>query len=106
MVMQSSRPRRETPTVAGAGGMTTTGALTILFVALKLCGVITWSWWWILSPVWIVCTVMVLALCVLVACALVEATREERERDRRWRQQHRKPQAHQHGPAHRWGRRP
>lgn len=24
--------------------------LTILFVALKLCGVIEWSWWWVLSP--------------------------------------------------------
>lgn len=29
------------------------GALTILFIALKLLGVITWSWWWVLSPLWI-----------------------------------------------------
>lgn len=28
-------------------------ALTILFIALKLCGVITWSWLWVLSPIWI-----------------------------------------------------
>jgi len=27
--------------------------LVILFIALKLCGVITWSWWWVLSPIWI-----------------------------------------------------
>lgn len=27
-----------------------TEVLTIVFVTLKLCGVITWSWWWILSP--------------------------------------------------------
>jgi len=27
--------------------------LTVLFIALKLCGVIAWSWWWVLSPVWI-----------------------------------------------------
>ena len=27
--------------------------LTILFVALKLTGVIAWSWWWVLAPVWI-----------------------------------------------------
>jgi hypothetical protein len=26
--------------------------LVILFIALKLCGVITWSWWWVLSPIW------------------------------------------------------
>jgi hypothetical protein len=24
--------------------------LTVLFIALKLCGVIDWSWWWVLSP--------------------------------------------------------
>ena len=27
--------------------------LTIVFVVLKLCKVITWSWWWVLSPLWI-----------------------------------------------------
>ena len=25
--------------------------LLILFVALKLTGVIAWSWWWVLSPI-------------------------------------------------------
>ena len=25
--------------------------LTVLFIALKLCGVINWSWWWVLSPI-------------------------------------------------------
>ena len=29
------------------------GLLTILFIGLKLGGVITWSWWWVLSPLWI-----------------------------------------------------
>jgi hypothetical protein len=28
-------------------------ALIILFIALKLCNVIDWSWWWVLSPYWI-----------------------------------------------------
>ena len=27
--------------------------LTIVFVTLKLCGVITWSWWWVISPIFI-----------------------------------------------------
>lgn len=27
--------------------------LTIVFLVLKLCGVITWSWWWVFSPIWI-----------------------------------------------------
>jgi uncharacterized protein (DUF983 family) len=27
--------------------------LTVLFVGLKLTGYIAWSWWWVLSPMWI-----------------------------------------------------
>ena len=27
--------------------------LTIVFVVLKLCGIINWSWWWVISPIWI-----------------------------------------------------
>jgi len=26
------------------------GLLTIVFIVLKLCKVIDWSWWWVLSP--------------------------------------------------------
>ena len=29
------------------------GLLTIVFITLKLTGYITWSWWWVLSPIWI-----------------------------------------------------
>ncbi len=32
--------------------MTTTGALLVLFIGLKIAGVLTWSWWWVLSPLW------------------------------------------------------
>jgi hypothetical protein len=27
--------------------------LTIAFVILKLIGIISWSWWWVFSPLWI-----------------------------------------------------
>ena len=27
--------------------------LLLAFIVLKLCNVITWSWWWVLSPLWI-----------------------------------------------------
>ena len=36
-----------------SGGIGFTSLLTIVFIVLKLCGVITWSWWWVLSPLWI-----------------------------------------------------
>jgi len=29
------------------------GILGVTFIVLKLCGVITWSWWWVLSPFWV-----------------------------------------------------
>jgi hypothetical protein len=29
------------------------GWLTLIFVTLKLVGFITWSWWWVLIPLWI-----------------------------------------------------
>ena len=38
---------------ASSGGIGFVGLLTIVFIALKLTGVIGWSWWWVLSPLWI-----------------------------------------------------
>lgn len=35
------------------GGSSLATLLTVLFVALKLLGIISWSWWWVLSPLWI-----------------------------------------------------
>lgn len=41
----------KTTTTSGGSGFI--GLLTILFIGLKLTGHITWSWWWVLSPLWI-----------------------------------------------------
>jgi len=41
------------------------GLLTVAFIVLKLCGVITWSWWWVLSPIWIT-ILLVIAILVIV----------------------------------------
>ena len=41
-------------------------ALTLLFVALKLTGVITWSWLWVLSPLWLTFIVAVFIAVVIV----------------------------------------
>ena len=38
---------------SSSGGIGFTGALAILFIGLKLGGVISWSWLWVLSPLWI-----------------------------------------------------
>lgn len=38
---------------AGSGGIGLGSLLAVVFVVLKLTGHIAWSWWWVLSPVWI-----------------------------------------------------
>ena len=49
---------------ARASGVGVTGLLQVAFIVLKLCGVIKWSWWWVLSPSWITACVVVLLLVV------------------------------------------
>lgn len=34
-------------------GVSFTELLLIVFIVLKLTNVINWSWWWVLSPLWI-----------------------------------------------------
>ena len=34
------------------GGIGFLGLLTIVFITLRLCGVIKWSWWLVLAPIW------------------------------------------------------
>lgn len=34
-------------------GLSLSTVVLVVFVILKLVGVITWSWWWVLSPIWI-----------------------------------------------------
>lgn len=34
------------------GGIELTVILFVVFLILKLCNVIDWSWWWITAPLW------------------------------------------------------
>lgn len=36
-----------------SGSIGFVGLLTIVFITLKLLGKIDWSWWWVLSPLWL-----------------------------------------------------
>ena len=57
------------------------GMLTIAFVVLRLCGVIDWSWWLILSPIIIsACIWWVLALIIVVLIAVTRMSNDN-ERD-------------------------
>ena len=39
--------------------------LAVVFIVLKLIGVIDWSWWWVLAPVWIPVIIVVIAYIVI-----------------------------------------
>lgn len=46
--------------------------LTVAFVVLKLCKVISWSWWWVVSPLWIDFAItIVIAIVVVIICATI-----------------------------------
>ncbi len=50
---------------SSSGGIGCATVLLIVFVVLKLTGLITWSWLWVLSPFWIPILIIV-AICLFV----------------------------------------
>ena len=51
-----------------SGGIGFVGLLTILFIGLKLTGFITWSWVWILSPIWISTLLAMVIVTIFIIC--------------------------------------
>jgi hypothetical protein len=54
------------------GGISFIGLLTIVFITLKLTGYITWSWWWVLSPIWISWIFIFLFLIIVIVWAVMQ----------------------------------
>ena len=65
-----------------SGGIGFTGALQVAFIALKLCKVINWSWFWVLSPLWI----SAVLLFVLIVILAVLERREQKAETERWKE--------------------
>jgi len=55
---------------SSSGGIGFAGLLTIVFITLKLTGFIGWSWWWVLSPLWISALVLIIILAIFFFIAL------------------------------------
>lgn len=55
-----------------ASGIGFFGALTLIFITLKLTGFIDWSWWWILAPTWIPIAIIVLILLGIIVYYLIK----------------------------------
>ena len=49
------------------GGLPT--LLLVAFIVLKLCKVITWSWLWVLAPLWIPLGVSILFIIAIILIA-------------------------------------
>lgn len=56
-----------------SGGIGFCGLLTILFVGLKLGHVISWSWCWVLAPLWLPLVLAIVLLAVFYLDAIVVA---------------------------------
>lgn len=50
------------------GGVGIGTVVLIVFIILKLCGVINWPWIWVLSPLWIgfILTVILIIIAVII----------------------------------------
>ena len=63
-----------------SGGIGFTGLLTIAFIVLKLCNVINWSWWWVLSPIWISVSLIVVIFIVAMVVLMIKDRCDTRNR--------------------------
>lgn len=52
---------------SSGGGASFGDMLTILFIGLKLTDHIDWSWWWVLSPLWITATLVLFFMAFILA---------------------------------------
>ena len=70
-VIKQSQFKTMSSSSSSSGGISFTGALTVLFIGLKLTNVISWSWWWVLSPIWISALIGIAILTILLIVAIV-----------------------------------
>lgn len=54
------------------GGVGFCELLTVAFVVLKLCGIINWSWVWVLAPLWIPLSIITIFLIIFLIIVLLK----------------------------------
>lgn len=67
---------------SSSSGIGFVGLLTIVFIVLKLLGKITWSWWWVLSPLWISTGLVILILLGVFLGVIISVNNEEKKEKR------------------------
>jgi hypothetical protein len=56
---------------AAGGGISLSSLTFLVFLVLKLCNVIDWSWWWVTAPLWIPFAFVIAIFVVVVLFAIV-----------------------------------
>ena len=54
--------------------------LFIVFLILRLCKVIDWSWWWVTSPLWIMALFVIMVMILYVIIGVLMELRKYRKR--------------------------
>ena len=54
--------------------------LFIVFLILKLCKVIGWSWWWVTSPLWIMLILIIAVTILYTAVGFIMTLRKYRKK--------------------------
>lgn len=75
-------------TQASQGGVGLFGLMFLLFLGLKLGGVIDWSWWWVTAPLWGPFVVVAVGIVLFVGVSMVvhffRARASKRRYQKRW----------------------
>jgi hypothetical protein len=56
-----------------SSGISLSGLTFIVFLVLKLCGVIDWSWWWVTAPLWGPFALLIAGLFIYIMIAAIIA---------------------------------
>lgn len=57
--------------------------LTIIFIVFKLCGILPWSWWWVLSPLWGSVVISIVVVVFVGLCGCIATKIEEKRENKR-----------------------
>ena len=69
--MNNSTKNNGETKVVRSGSVSLTSILGVVFIVLKLTGVISWSWVWVLAPFWIPLALVVLILAIIIVVTII-----------------------------------
>lgn len=59
--------------------------LTIIFIILKLCGVLSWSWWFVFAPLWGSVAIFIVVAILIWLFGCIAVTIEEKRENKKKR---------------------